>query len=869
MQFIIIMKKPKQLKTFLEKTGMLMLFFLGLLYLYYNWTKVKTNQENEILQIARTVAATIPLENLKNTADANQLLTNSLKAVIKVTPEADFAFIYQIKNNQFDIISHSGLDISTQKLKAVLEKKEANKTYLLALKNGKEQIITKLSDSLPHWKTVLIPIKNKEETVAVLAMDFKRETWSVFFINEVVQSFLLILFSLIIFIFLFLLRQKNKQLKKDLKKRIDTEKKLSEKEHLLSVIIETEPECLKTIDSDCKLLSMNPAGLEIIEAESFQQVAGQNVLEIVAPEFRDKYIAMHKRVLAGETVKMEFQIVGFKGTRYWVETHAVPMLHNGKTVQLSITRNITQKKQTEKKLRNNNSFLTDIQKIAHIGTFVLDIKNDFWKSSPILDSIFGIDATYNRTAQGWIALIHPDWTIPMTDYLKNDVYGNKTKFNKEYKIIKPNTKEERWVHGYAEVEFNEQNEPLKMIGTIQDITNRKKIEEELIIAKEKAEESDRLKSAFLANMSHEIRTPMNGILGFTQLLKTPDLTWDEQIEYIEIIEESGVRMLNIINDIIDISKIESGLITVSLSKTNINDQLDYIYNFFKPEVEKKGVQILIKKTLESEQASITTDTEKIYAVLINLVKNAIKFTSNGTIEVGYNLKTIGDKNSEFLEFYVKDSGIGIPKEQLEVIFERFRQVTETVTRNYEGAGLGLSISKAFVEILGGTIWVESEKDSGSTFYFTIPYSDKETSLDYIPKKTNKETTPKLAKSLKILVAEDDDISAKLLLKTLAAISETIIRVKSGIEALEYFRDNQDIDLIFMDVQMPGMNGYETTIEIRKFNPHVIIIAQTAYALSTEKEKIMEVGCNNHISKPINKEELFKIIEMYFDKKSIE
>jgi hypothetical protein len=242
----------------------------------------------------------------------------------------------------------------------------------------------------------------------------------------------------------------------------------------------------------------------------------------------------------------------------------------------------------------------------------------------------------------------------------------------------------------------------------------RRINEELRISKSNAEESDRLKTAFLTNMSHEIRTPMNGILGFAGLLKEPNLSGEEQKKFIGIIEKSGVRMLNIINDIIDISKIESGIMEVSISETNINEQTEYIYTFFKPEVEYKGLMLSIKNTLYAEEAIIKTDKEKLYAILTNLVKNAIKFTDKGSIELGY------EKRGRYIEFFVKDSGTGILPEKTELIFERFRQGSESLYRNYEGAGLGLSISKAYVEMLGGKIWVESVVGKGSVFYFAIP-----------------------------------------------------------------------------------------------------------------------------------------------------
>jgi signal transduction histidine kinase len=243
---------------------------------------------------------------------------------------------------------------------------------------------------------------------------------------------------------------------------------------------------------------------------------------------------------------------------------------------------------------------------------------------------------------------------------------------------------------------------------------------ELLRAKEQAEESDRLKSAFLANMSHEIRTPMNGILGFSELLKEPGLSGAQQKEYIKIIEKSGNRMLNIINDIIDISKIEAGLMTLNIADSNINNQIQYIYNFFQPEAEAKKIKLSIETPLPPENVIIRTDREKVYAILTNLVKNALKYTEKGSIHFGYTY----DPNQQYreLRFFVKDTGIGIPAPRQKAIFERFIQADIVDKMARQGAGLGLSISKAYVEMLGGSIWLESQENSGSTFYFTLPYN---------------------------------------------------------------------------------------------------------------------------------------------------
>jgi signal transduction histidine kinase len=274
--------------------------------------------------------------------------------------------------------------------------------------------------------------------------------------------------------------------------------------------------------------------------------------------------------------------------------------------------------------------------------------------------------------------------------------------------------------------LNELNNELNAIKeNLEDKVERRTIE--LSLAKEKAEESDRLKSAFLANMSHEIRTPMNGILGFAELLKEPGLSGEDQANYISMIEEGGERMLNIINNLIDISKLESGMTKVSISETNVNKQLDYIHSFFMPEVEQKGMKLFCKTSLEEKEAVIQTDREKVYAILTNLVKNAIKYSESGYIEIGCSLKSESTESVRArleLEFYVKDTGIGIAINRQTAVFERFIQADIGDKRAYQGAGLGLSISKGYAELLGGKMWMESEAGKGSVFYFTIPYNTK-------------------------------------------------------------------------------------------------------------------------------------------------
>ncbi len=393
---------------------------------------------------------------------------------------------------------------------------------------------------------------------------------------------------------------------------------------------------------------------------------------------------------------------------------------------------------------------------------------------------------------------------------------------------------------------------------MRDISDRKQKEENLKNAKDKAEEADKLKSAFLANMSHEIRTPMNAIIGFSDMLLHEDFTSDEKLEFATIIKTSGDTLLKLIDDIIDVSIIEAGQLKINKSTYYVNVLLREIHLFFmgeKNRLNKDSIELKLSDTNFDDQIQIDVDRVRFSQVLTNLLANALKFTDKGSIEIGYYTK----KNKS-ITIYVKDTGIGIPSHKLLTIFERFNKHVDA-KKLYSGTGLGLTISKKLAEQMDGVLTVESNLGAGSIFMFTLPYSFASSP----PHKTEKEQVLSNGKfdwsNKTILVVEDVASNFLLLENALKRTGAIVYWAKEGFAALEYC--NHTIpDAILMDIQLPGLSGYEITREILNMHPNVPIIAQTGYAFNNEKEKILEAGCIDCLTKPINIELLYATLNRY-------
>ncbi|TRX72499.1 ATP-binding protein [Carboxylicivirga sp. M1479] len=383
--------------------------------------------------------------------------------------------------------------------------------------------------------------------------------------------------------------------------------------------------------------------------------------------------------------------------------------------------------------------------------------------------------------------------------------------------------------------------------------------EDLALAKSKAEESDHLKTAFLSNMSHEIRTPMNAILGFSNLLSHPDISGIEKEEFINLIRINGKNLLTLVEDIIDISKIDSGQLQVKNAPCRLHDTMMKVYESFIDDIKRRGLfnlKLYLKEGVSDQNIRILTDEHRLQQILVNLVGNAVKFTERGFVEFGYT-----QENDQFLRFYVKDTGIGLPKGKENEIFERFSKFNSDKERLYGGTGIGLSIAKHLVSIMGGEIWVESEPLVGTTFYFTLPYHRLT-----VPANTVIETQETVREfnweGKTFLVAEDEEDNFRYIEVALALSNASLIWARDGQEAVDVFKRVKDIDLILMDIKMPLMDGYSATREIKNISQNIPVIAQTAYAMSEEKEKSREAGCDDYIAKPIGYDDLLTTINRF-------
>jgi PAS domain S-box-containing protein len=617
-------------------------------------------------------------------------------------------------------------------------------------------------------------------------------------------------------------------------------------------IIDLVPSYIFAKDIDGKFILANKALADVFGL-SPEEIQGKSDSDYGASREQVNWYRKHdlEVIKKGTSVYIpEEQVLRKDGQLGWFQTVKIPYKHPGydKPAILGVATEITDRKQAEDELRKSEKRFRKLFESHSAVKLLIDPE-----TLDIIDANRAAAEFYCWPVTKLRKMKLSDISLTPADEIKQrfeKLSGNKgILFESKNRLADDSIKDIEVFSSKIEIDGS------KYIHSIvHDITEKKKILEDLIQAKEKAEESDRLKTAFLHNISHEIRTPMNAIVGFTSLLELQDLSEDARKQYIDIVIQSSDQLLSIISDIVDISNIETGHVRLMPVEFNLNTVTRNIYEQYRLRSELLGLEFDYHNGLPENEASIVTDETKLVQVISNLLNNSIKFTSKGSVEFGYSMK------GKFIEFYVKDTGKGISQEYLEKIFDRFYQVEDSMNHKTEGTGLGLSICKGYIELMGGKIWAESKPGEGSVFYFTIPFTRTKESGRRGEK--NEKTSDGLIISGKtIMVAEDEDLSFRLLRDLLDSQKVKILRAKNGREAVEIFsKPGNKINLILMDLKMPIMDGFRAVKIIRETDKKIPVIALTAYVNDTDKEKAIKSGFTGYLTKPFTRNQIIKIIK---------
>lgn len=666
------------------------------------------------------------------------------------------------------------------------------------------------------------------------------------------------------------IKRKNEQLQK-------LAIKLREGETYHRQLLQSLPVAVYTCDEKGTLQLYNKAAVELWgntpQPNQMKWCGSYKSVFIDGTPVTDDNCTMALSVKLGQVVEGKEKILERPdGSKRIVKPYPQPLFNSsGKIIGgVNVMIDVTEQKRAAQELEESEERLRLATDAAELGTWDFDLTNGYFVSSPRHRQIIGFDEHEHHVAE-WtkemiLEYVHPDERINAEEAFFTALKTGRLSY--EARVIRPD-KSECWVKVNGTTFYNEKDKPVRLLGTIQDITEEKSIEINLREAKRASEEALKFKEQFLANMSHEIRTPMNAIVGFTDLILKTNLAADQK-QFIDAIKTSGENLLVIINDILDFSRLQAGGFNFEKIDFKLSQVMSTLTDLLLPKSVEKGIKlsIAIDKNIPD---NLIGDPTRLNQILLNLVGNAIKFTESG--EVVTKIKPIheDDKSIE-LQFSVVDTGIGIPENKINSIFEVFMQATNETTRKYGGSGLGLSIVKQLVEQQGGNISVKSKERLGSTFSFSLTFGKNLHPRSEENISTHKTEGP-VINNLRVLLVEDNKLNQVLAKTALMSWNWHVEVADNGVMALQKLEEN-DFDIVLMDIQLPEMDGYEATRNIRtKFNGYkklIPIIAVTAHAMASEETKCFIAGMNGYISKPFTPKILFeKIVSVLSEKKKIQ
>jgi PAS domain S-box-containing protein len=643
------------------------------------------------------------------------------------------------------------------------------------------------------------------------------------------------------------------------------EEALREGEERFRLIAENTADTISVLDLNLNTTYISPSILKL-RGYTVQESIKQSLDQILTPESLQKVknlfaeqinLEASGNIDPNRTEMLELEEYCKDGSMIWVEISVTFIRDvNLKPIQiLTVTRDITDRKRAEKNLR----ILSRAVEQSPVSIVITDTSGKIEYVNSKFTEITGFK-TDEVLGQNPRILKSGEMSPEYYNQMWKTIASGKEWFGEFHNKKKDGTL--FWELVSISPIYNSTGIITQFLAVKEDITDRKLTERELIKAKEKAEESDRLKTAFLCNMSHEIRTPMNAIIGFSEFLGDADLSNDKKQLFSNIIKDRSYDLLRIVEDILDISKIEVGQMQIIDLDVNIENIMNEIYEYYKLKMTlmESVKDITFNYVLDQnlKNAILRMDGQRLKQILNNFLDNAFKFTKAGSIEFGCKMSS----TSELL-FYIKDTGIGISEDKHEIIFDRFRQAEDLITtRSYGGTGLGLSIVKGLVSLMHGKIWLESQINNGTTFYFTIPLKWSGKTNEHGPIRNHHNYQTSSWKDKTILIVEDDKPNSEYIKLLISGKGLRILKAYNGEEALQIFKDNPNIDLVLMDIRLPDTNGLDVTKIIKKINPKIIVIAQTAYAFSSDIQECYDAGCSDYISKPINAQKLIILIDYY-------